>query len=141
MRNYITILVTVILLAAAPARADLVVVTNLDNGIERLSRNDVINIFMGRLQELPSGAMAFPIDVATRKETFYRQLVNKTLAEINSYWARLVFSGRASPPRQLDSSDEVMQTIRANHGALGYLDDSEVDDRVRIVYRFPEAGP
>jgi hypothetical protein len=141
MRNYIAVFATAIVLMATPAQAELVVIANLDSGIEQLSRNDVINIFMARYQKLPSGIIAFPIDLTIKKEAFYRELVDKTLAEINSYWARLVFSGRGSPPRQMDVPEEVLQTVSDNRGALGYLDDAEVDDRVRIVYRLPAAGP
>lgn len=68
--------------------------------IETLSRTDVINIFMGRFRQLPSGATAQPIDIPVSpvRAQFYRVLVNKEPAEMNAYWARLVFARRTVPP-------------------------------------------
>ena len=138
MRRYIAILTALAaLLTGTPAAAGLVVIANPDSGVKQLTHDDVINIFMGRYQKLPSGVIALPIDLADEKAEFYGALVGKTLAEINSYWARLVFSGRASPPHQMTTSAEILETVRNNRGAIGYLDDSLVNSHVRIVYRFP----
>ncbi|CAK0742630.1 hypothetical protein CCP3SC15_1200008 [Gammaproteobacteria bacterium] len=76
------------------------VIVNPESGVEMLSREEVINIFLGRYRKLPSGIMAQPIDQAdqTGKALFYKLLVGKELSEINSYWARLIFSGKTKPP-------------------------------------------
>lgn len=124
------------LLPATACRADVVVVANSRSGIDKLSRDEVINIFLGRFRQLPSGLSALPIDLpATQAEraTFYRLLVNKELADINAYWARLVFSGRTTPPRQAKSADEVIDFVGTTPGAVGYLDRSKVDARVKVV--------
>jgi hypothetical protein len=42
---------------------DLVVVVNPNSGIEQLTRNQIIDIFLGRYRKLPSGAVAIPIDL------------------------------------------------------------------------------
>src|SRR5579864_5027015 len=80
---------------------DLVVVVNPASGIDKLTRNQTIDIFLGRYRKLPSGAVAMPIDLRAgtqeRKE-FYLLLVGKDVAQMSSYWARFVFSGQAAPP-------------------------------------------
>ncbi|MDP2828635.1 MAG: hypothetical protein Q8O37_08515 [Sulfuricellaceae bacterium] len=129
------------LLAAPPASAELVVVANASSGVERLSRDEVINIFLGRYRQLPSGIAALPIDQPSGspvKAQFYRKLVNKDLAEINTYWARLTFSGKTSPPRQAASTAEVLDWLASTRGAIGYverekLDERAKDERIRIV--------
>lgn len=126
-------------LPAASAMADLVVVVNAESGVERLDRDEVINIFLGRYRVFPSGFAALPIDQPANlplKARFYRKLVNKDLDEINAYWARLVFSGKTSPPRQAASPAEVMAWLAANRGAIGYIERSMVDARLRIVLEF-----
>ncbi|MDP2785559.1 MAG: hypothetical protein Q8O38_13340 [Sulfurimicrobium sp.] len=127
------------LLAAPPAVAELVVVANAGSGVERLSRDEVINIFLGRYRQLPSGLAALPIDQPAEqplKAQFYRKLVNKDLAEINAYWARLIFSGKTSPPRQAASAAEVMAWLVRTPGAIGYVERGMVDARLRIVMEF-----
>lgn len=137
MRYSIRIIILCLMLASAgtgAASAEIAVVVNPDSGIERMSRDDVVNIYMGRYQGLPSGATAFPVDLQPLKPDFYRSLVDRTMSEINSYWARLVFSGRASPPRQVPDATTVLEVVANNKGAIGYLPSAEVDrSRVRVV--------
>ena len=124
------------LLTALPAAAELVVVVNPKSGVDRLTRDDVINIFLGRYRQLPSGITAQPVDLpATQPEKalMYRLLVGKDLDQIASYWSRLVFSGRTSPPIQATSTEEVLRYVAANRGAVGYVEHSRVDTRVRVV--------
>jgi ABC-type phosphate transport system substrate-binding protein len=120
-----------------PAAAEsIVVVVNPESGIETLSRSDVINIFLGRFRQLPSGITAQPIDlpVSPVRAQFYRALVNKEPAEINAYWARLIFSGRTSPPIQTEQPEEVIKALRANPGGIAYMERSTVSSREKIVF-------
>lgn len=122
------------------ARAELVVVANPKSGIERLNRQQVINLFMGRLRQLPSGIPAVVYDLPVESSdyaSFYRQLVSKDISEIRAYWTRLLFSGGVRPPRTADGAGELIRQIALDPGALGYLDRSRADARLRIVYEFP----
>lgn len=116
---------------------DLVVVANPRSGVDRLSRTAVINIYLGRFRQLPSGLSAKPVDLPQaypEKARFYRILVNKDLAEINSYWARLVFSGRTARPIEVRSHEDMLNFISKTPGAIGYIARSKLDDRVKLVY-------
>lgn len=125
------------LLCAAPARADFVVIANPRSGVEQLSKDDIINIYMGRYRKLPSGISATPVDLSNpvdEKARFYAYMVKKELAEINSYWARLMFSGQNSRPLQAENSDEVLEIVSNNKGAIGYIDKKKLDKRVKLVF-------
>jgi hypothetical protein len=130
---------SIALLGATGARADIVVVVNAKSEIERLSADDVINIFLGRYRRLASGIVAVPVDqpapTGLRAE-FYRKLTNKDIAEINAYWARLYFSGKTSPPLQPSTSQEATALVLGTAGGIGYMDRSQVDARLKIVMEF-----
>lgn len=133
------------LLIAAPAipavAADWVLVANPKSGIVHLSQDEVTNIYLGRYRRLASGMTAEPIDQpvdSLLKALFYRQLVDKNLAEINAYWARLVFSGKTRPPRVLANEEEALKFVSRNVDALAYVDRSKVDARVTVVFTIPE---
>lgn len=126
------------LVVLAPlAHADLVLVANPQSGIERLTQDEVINIYLGRYRRLASGMVAEPFDHPIDSELrsrFYRRLVNKNLAEINAYWARLVFSGKTRPPQVVENADSVLRQVASQPGALAYVERSQVDTRVKIVF-------
>lgn len=128
------------------ARAEsLVVIVNPASGVERLSREEAVNIFMGRFRKLPSGILAFPIDIGSQSQErreFYQLLVRKDLAEIDAYWARLVFSGQTSPPLQAPDGPTAVQLVASNRSAIAYVSRALVDHRVKVVIDFgPTAKP
>jgi len=121
----------------------LVVIVNPTSGVERLSREEAVNIFMGRYRKLPSGLLAFPIDIGSQsaeRQQFYRLLVRKDLPEIDAYWARLVFSGQTSPPLQAPDGRTAVQLVASNRSAIAYVERALVDQRVKVVIDFNQTA-
>lgn len=145
MRRYKLILFGLLALSPlAAARADLVVVANPKSGIDRMTREEVVFVFMGRWRHLPSGIAALPVDQpidSSERTAFYRQLVNKSPSEIKAYWSRLIFSGGSRPPVVPDSREEQARILASTPGAIGYLERSAVDSRVKIVFDFSPPPP
>lgn len=111
-------------------------IVNPTSGIEHLTRYQAIDIFLGRRLKLPSGASAMPIDLSnnrSERKQFYFLLVNKNVAEMNSYWARLVFSGQATPPFQVADAQEALELVATNPNAIAYVERAMADSRVKVV--------
>jgi ABC-type phosphate transport system substrate-binding protein len=118
------------------ARAEIVVVVNPNNPIESFSRRELVDLYMGRTQSFSDGSMALRLDLPPDSQVrgdFYRGLVNKSVAEVNAYWAKLLFTGRASPPQVMDNSQSVLKAVRENKNAVGYIDSKDVDSSVKVV--------
>jgi len=134
------LLLALLLLSGLPLHAEPVVVVAARQTTERLSREAVTNIFLGRYRALGAGQTAQPIDQPASsplRSAFYRQLVNKDAASINAYWSRLYFSGRATPPLQTTRESEVIANLLRLPAAVAYIDRRQVDERMRIVFEFP----
>ena len=130
-----------VLLGSASAHAELVVVMAAGSGVRELSREEVINIFLGRYRKLPSGLVAKPFDLPpgdALRERFYRKLVDKNPAEISAYWTRLIFSGKTSPPEMAASVPDLLKHLAVTPGTIGYLERSQLDERVRVVMSLSE---
>jgi len=120
--------------------AEPVVVVNAESSTPALSQAQVIDIFLGRYRSFPNGGTATPIDQpesSALKADFYRKLVNKELNDINAYWARLIFSGRTSPPLQAANTMDVPALLARQAGGVAYMERNQVDKRFRIVMEFP----
>jgi ABC-type phosphate transport system substrate-binding protein len=122
--------------SSANEPASIVVIVNPASGVDRLSRTEVIDIFLGRYRKLPSGRAALPIDVSepsTERARFYQLLVKKSPAEISSYWARLVFSGQTSPPFQVADAKTAVELVQSNPNAIAYVDRASINAHVKVV--------
>jgi ABC-type phosphate transport system substrate-binding protein len=137
-RIFTTIALCLLALGVADANepASIVVIVNPASGIDKLSRDEVIDIFLGRYRKLPSGRVALPIDLANPSEDrtrFYQLLVNKSPTEISSYWARLVFSGKTSPPYQVPDAQTAVELVQSNPNAIAYVDRAALNPGVKVV--------
>lgn len=108
--------------------ADIAVIGHLKSGVTSMTKKEVKNVFMGRTQSLPNGSFALPIDQQKLRSDFYYALTNRPIEQVNAYWARIMFSGEASPPIKLPNAQAIMQVIKENKGAIGYVDHAEVDE-------------
>lgn len=136
MRYLFKFLCLALLLISNTVSAELVVIANPHSGIDKLSKDEVINLYMGRHRKLPNGLTVMPIDLSNtnhEKMQFYSLLVGKELAEINSYWARLRFSGLGQPPLQVDSAEDAINLVSENKGAIAYIDSKKIDKRVKLL--------
>lgn len=114
----------------------LVVIVNPSIGVQHLSRREALDIFLGRYRTFPSGASALPIDLdinSTERKQFYLILAHKDAADMSSYWARLTFSGRISPPFAVADAHVAVDIVANNPNAIAYVDRAAVDQRVRVA--------
>lgn len=124
----------------APGASEILVIVHPDNPADRLTRDQVVDLYMGRRADFPDGLPARPIDLdagSPLRASYYQRLVGKTVAQVNAYWARLLFTGRMTPPPSLPDSERVIAAVQKNPGAIGYIDSRNLDDRVKVVFQLP----
>ena len=139
-RRVLKILLALALLSLGQAvRAQtLVVIVNPAIGVQHLSRREVLDIFLGRYRTFPSGTSALPIDLdvsSPERKQFYELLAHKEPSDMGSYWARLTFSGKISPPFAVTDAHMAIDIVANNPNAIAYVDRAAVesDRRVRIA--------
>lgn len=123
-------------LFAQASMAELVVVVAAKNPLASLSEDQVANIFLGRSSFSMSGEDAVPIDLADdspARAEFYRQVAGKSGAQLKAYWSKLIFTGRAQPPREVADAAALKKLLESKPAAIGYLDKNDVDASVKVV--------
>ncbi len=135
MRNQIIILLILFLLPAK-GMSDIVVIVNSDNHLTELSQRQVVDLYMGRTSYFPNGEKLQRYDQPSNsmvRVDFYYRITQKSVAAINAYWARLTFTGRASPPRVVADDSEMLEIVEKNNDAIGYIAKEYLNDRVTVV--------
>ncbi|MCU7373403.1 hypothetical protein PEC18_21900 [Paucibacter sp. O1-1] len=137
MKNKLRLSLTALALSAAGlAQAQVAVIVNPKNATAAMTADQVAGIFLGKSNTLPGGATAAALDQpesAAVREQFYTKVTGKQAAQVKAAWSRLVFSGKATPPKELASSAEIKKFVAANADAIGYIEKSAVDGSVKVV--------
>jgi ABC-type phosphate transport system substrate-binding protein len=120
----------------SPAMADVVAVVSARSAVNALSENQVVDIFLGKLNRLPSGEAVVPIDQAEGsqpRDEFYLKFAGKSPAQLKAHWSKIIFTGRGRPPKDVANNAEVKKQLAANPNAIGYIDTDAVDNSVRVL--------
>lgn len=123
-------------LNAGGAAADVVAVVSAKNPVTALSKNQVMDIFLGKTSRFPDGSPAVPIDQvegAAARDAFYASFAGKSSAQLKAHWSKIIFTGRGQPPREVANSIEVRKFIVDNPNAIGYIEQDMVDGSVRAL--------
>lgn len=119
------------------ALAEIVVIVNPRSNITALTHHQIIDIYMGRNPGLTNDLKLQPYDQAIDsliRSDFYYGITGKPASAINAYWARLLFTGRASPPKSVVDDSAILDIVEKNPMAIGYLDKRYLNDHVTVVY-------
>ncbi len=118
------------------AAAEIVVIVNPKSPLASMTADQVSAIFLGKTNTLPSGGTAAPVDLpesSAVREQFYSKAAGKTSAQVKATWARLTFSGKAQPPKELATAADVKKFVAGNPDAIGYIEKSAVDGTVKAI--------
>jgi len=115
----------------APVFADFVVVVNAKSPTTSISKDQIAQYFLG------STSTFTPIDLAEGspiRVEFYKTITDKDPSQVRAIWSKLVFTGKAKPPKQMSSSEEVKKMVGSDINAMGYMEKAAVDSSVKVIY-------
>lgn len=118
------------------ALADLAIVVNPNSPVSEMTADEVADLFLAKITRTADGVRAIPIDQSegepARRE-FYERVVKKSPSQLNSYWSRLIFTGKGRPPFAVLDDAEVLEFVSTNPSMLGYVSAESVTDQVKVV--------
>ena len=143
MNAYLRHLLASSAVAFAPlAQADFYLVVQSANPQPSLTQKEAVDLFMGRSRAFRNGDPAkvydLPRDSAQRAE-FYQRLTGMGSAQVNSYWARLMFSGQTMPPLSVSDEEAMIETVKGQPSAIGWVHRPPTDKNLRVLLVIKES--
>ena len=131
MNHTLRSLVLVLLASAlvvGPSRAQPIqgfkIVVNATNPNSEISRSELSRFFLKKTTRWAHGETVEPVDLDSTnsvRKLFTEQIHGKEVRRIQSYWQRLIFSGRATRPPELDQESQVLEFVARHRQAIGYV--------------------
>lgn len=133
-------IVNALLLAGAvfavstPVLAEVVVVVNPKSASGPMTNEQVAQFFLGKSTSMTP--IDQPESAAIRAE-FYKKVTDKEPSQAKALWSKLVFTGKATQPKEVAGSADVKKAVAADPKAIGYIEKSAVDATVKVVLTTP----
>jgi hypothetical protein len=121
-----------LLLAAVcsqPAQAELVVVMSAKSSASP-TIEVVCQAYLGKTK-VPEPVNQ-PEKNAARDE-FYAKACRKDPAQVRSIWAKLIFTGSGTPPKEADNDNDVKKMVASDPNRVGYIDKKNADATVKVI--------
>jgi ABC-type phosphate transport system substrate-binding protein len=119
------------------AIGDIVVIANKSIDIKDISMKDIKNIYLKNKKDI-QGIKLTPIDNKNIKNSFDKKVLNKTQLQVNSYWAKMIFSGKSQPPVLLENDSLVVQRVLNNKNIIGYIKKDNIDSNIQTLLNIKE---
>ena len=133
-KQFKALVAAAILAASVPALAEVVVVVNPKAAEASMTKDQIAQFFLGKSSSMTP--VDQPEDAPIRAE-FYKKVTDKEASQAKALWSKLVFTGKATPPKEVANSAAVKAAVAANPKAIGYMDKASVDASVKVVYTAP----
>lgn len=131
MRAVIFIFILVTMLRAQ----ELVVVTSAELDFPKLDMVEVERIFLSKTNHLGSQRVKIAeLKADGIKQRFYAHVSGKSLTQLRAYWTKLIFTGKAQPPKQVANVENLKEMLQSGKIIITYLPVEQVDDSMRVLY-------
>lgn len=124
MRSPILFVMTGLLLMAAEVSAQGVkVIANSSVQATSISASELKGVYLEEKSSLPGSGHVEPVLAKSgpAHEAFLRHVLGRSDSDLQMYYRSLVFTGRGSIPKMLDSDEAVVAYVAKTRGAIGYV--------------------
>jgi ABC-type phosphate transport system substrate-binding protein len=77
-----------------------------------------------------------PVDAkpaSSARQRFSKDVLKRSVSSVKSYWQQLIFSGRGTPPPELDSDEAIVSYVLKHPGSIGYVSGSAELKGAKVV--------
>jgi ABC-type phosphate transport system substrate-binding protein len=123
-RNRFAMVAMFVVFAAQARAAEVKVIVHSSNPLTSITKSKVGDLFLKRVTRWENGRAVTPVDLSEKsaaRAIFCKELLGKEVSAVKSHWQKMIFSGRATPPVELSSDSEVIEFVRNNADAIGYV--------------------
>lgn len=120
----------------AAAAESFKVIVHEANPVASLRAGYVSQLFLNKISRWEDGGKVKPVDQSPRsaaRAEFSQSVHGRPIRAIKSYWQQMIFTGRGLPPVEFDSDAEVIDFVRSNPGAIGYVSDGAALEGVKAI--------
>lgn len=133
-----TLILIFTLIFSASAFSGVAVIVHPSNS-SSIENKQISRIFLGKMKSFPGGGQVLPINQSegsAARSIFEKTVLKKSASQMKAYWSKLVFTGKGTPPKEVDNDAQVIDLVKSNPNLIGYIDESAVTPDVKVIATF-----
>jgi ABC-type phosphate transport system substrate-binding protein len=139
MKPFTKTVVTLLMLSLGLcAFAEVSVIVHPSNN-NSFDKNAIKRIFLGKSRAFPSGGEAIPgafKDGTPESNEFTSAVLSKTPKQLKAYWAKMIFTGKGTPPQAMESNQSILDVVSSNPSSIGFVLSGSESGSVKVVGKF-----
>ena len=138
MNLFKTISTTILLVMSFTSLAEVSVIVNTAN-TDTFDEKTIKHIYLGKIKALANGEKVSVLtlaDDAPETEQFRESALNKSNSQFKSYWSKIAFTGKGTPPTEVASNAEMINAIKSDPSSIGFINSNAVTGDVKVVATF-----
>lgn len=138
MKFFRTTLTTILLATSFASLAEVSVIVNPANA-DAFDEKTIKRIYLGKIKAFDNGEKVTVLtlsDDAPETELFRQSALKKSNSQFKSYWSKLAFTGKGTPPTEVANSADMINAIKSDAASIGFVDSSAVTGDVKVIATF-----
>ena len=138
MNAFNKILALIILMLSQNTFAGVAVIVNASN-VDAIDGNLIKKIYLGKEKTFPSGEKVTVYTLPSSEadtEYFRDKALSKSNSQFKSYWSKIAFTGKGTPPTEVASNAEMINAIKSDPSSIGFINSNAVTGDVKVVATF-----
>ena len=124
-----------LLLAGEASAQGIKVIANPSVQAASISASDLKSVYLEEKSSLAGSGHVEPVLAKSgpAHDAFLKHVLGRTDSDLQMYYRSLVFTGRGSVPKTLDSDEAVVAYVAKTRGAIGYVSVGSSTENVRTI--------
>ncbi len=138
MRHAKPLLMTAAMLAAISSRAwagNFKIIANPSVKANAVTTEEMRGVFLEERLALRDGSHVEPVlaKAGNAHTAFLKEVMGRSNDALQTYYRTLVFTGKGSMPKEMNSDTDVLAYVARTRGAVGYVSSSASTDNVKVL--------
>ncbi|MFD2166560.1 phosphate ABC transporter substrate-binding protein [Thalassotalea euphylliae] len=132
------IIVLLFLVTHAVSAAEISVIVNSTNS-DAIDAKLIKRIYLGKTKSFANGTKANVLslsDSISATEEFRQKALSKSTSQFKSYWSKLAFTGKGTPPKEIASEAAMIDAVKNDASAIGFVTSANVTGDVKVIATF-----
>ena len=122
---------------AAPANADIAVVTSPSTAVDSVDVAVVRGLWLGTIERVGKKVLEVADRSDALRDVFYEHVLGKTRGQVRAIRAKRAFQEGAVPPPVFPDADQMLRWVGAEEDRLGYIDAGAAVGTLKVLLVIP----